>query len=109
MSRALRVTPLHEAASIGSAPVMNALLRGASASATYGEGETPLMMAARTGNLESVKLLIEAGANVNDAERFRGETALMLAAVENHAPVVQALVDAGAQVNVRTVGIPSRR
>ena len=43
------------------------------------------MLAARSGNLETVKLLVEAGANVNTAERFRGQTALMLAAVENHA------------------------
>ena len=60
------VTPLHEAATIGSAPIVNALLRaGATADATYGEGETPLMLAARTGNLEAVTLLLEAGANVN--------------------------------------------
>ena len=62
-----------------------------------------LMLAARSGNVEAVKLLLEAGANVNAAERFRGQTALMLAAVENHAAVVQALIAAGAQVNARTV------
>ena len=60
------------------------------------------MLAARSGNLEAVKLLVEAGANVNAAEKFRGQTALMLAAVENHAAIVQALIDAGAQVNART-------
>jgi len=98
------VTPLHEAASIGSAPIVNALLRaGASVDASYGEGETPLMLAARSGNLEAVKLLVEAGANVNATEKFRGQTALMLAAVENHASIVQALIAAGAQVNARTV------
>jgi ankyrin repeat protein len=61
------------------------------------------MLAARSGNLETVKLLVEAGANVNAAERFRGQTALMLAAVENHASIVQELIEAGAQVNTRTL------
>ena len=55
------VTPLHEAATIGSAAIVNALLRaGAQANAAYGEGETALMLAARSGNVESVKLLLEA-------------------------------------------------
>ncbi|HVQ16716.1 MAG TPA: ankyrin repeat domain-containing protein, partial [Vicinamibacterales bacterium] len=95
---------LHEAASIGSAPIVNALLRaGATADATYGEGETPLMLAARSGNVETVKLLVEAGANVNAVEKFRGQTALMLAAVENHADIVQALIAAGGQINARTI------
>ena len=57
------------------------------ANAAYGEGETPLMLAARIGNVEAVTLLLEAGAEANAAEKFRGQTALMLAATENHAPV----------------------
>ena len=65
---------------------------GAQANAVYGEGETALMLAARSGSVESVKLLLEAGADVNAAEKFRGQTALMLAAAENHAPVVKALL-----------------
>ena len=65
MSNRYGVTPLHEAATIGNAAIVNALLRaGADANAAYGEGETPLMMAARTGSVESVKLLLEAGADV---------------------------------------------
>ena len=39
----------------------NALLSaGADANAAYGDGETPLMIAARTGSVEAVKLLLEA-------------------------------------------------
>ena len=69
------MTPLHEAATIGNAAIVNALLRaGADADAAYGDGETPLMMAARTGSVEAVKLLLEAGAEVNAAEQFRGQT-----------------------------------
>jgi ankyrin repeat protein len=84
--------------------MVNALLKaGADVNAAYGEGETPLMTAARSGSVDVVTLLIEGGAKVNAAESFRGETALMFAAVENHAPIVKALIDAGADVNGRTV------
>ena len=33
-------------------------------------GETALMFAARVGDLDSAKLLVEAGANVNDADAW---------------------------------------
>jgi uncharacterized protein len=61
------------------------------------------MLTARSGNLESVKLLLEANADVNAAEKFRGQTALMLAANEGHAAVVKALLAAGAKPNTRSV------
>jgi ankyrin repeat protein len=97
------VTPLHEAATIGSSAIVAALLRaGAQADAAYGDGETALMLAARAGSVESVTLLIEAGADANAAEKFRGQTALMLAAAENHAAVVKALLAAGARANTRS-------
>ena len=64
------------------------------------------MLAARSGSVESVKLLLEAGADANAAEKFRGQTALMLAAAENHAAVVKALLAAGAN---RTRARPNTR
>ena len=60
------------------------------------------MIAARTGNLEAVKLLIDHQAAVNAAEEFRGQTPLMFASAENHAEVVKFLIDHGAQVNARS-------
>src|SRR5918993_1351866 len=69
------VTPLHEAATVANATIVNALLRaGGDANAAYGDGETPLMIAARTGNVDVVTLLLESGAQVNAAESFRGQT-----------------------------------
>jgi ankyrin repeat protein len=83
---------------------MSALLRaGAQPDAVYGEGETALMLAARSGNVDAVKLLLEANVDVNAAEKFRGQTALMLAANENHGTVVKALLAAGAKPNTRSV------
>ena len=57
------------------------------------------MLAARTGNMESVNVLLRRGAGVDARENTRGQTALMWAATEGHADVVRALIDRGADVN----------
>src|SRR5204863_6962660 len=56
-----------------------------------------------TGKVESVKLLLEHGAEINAAEEFRGQTPLMFAAAENHADVTKFLLDHGALVNARSM------
>ena len=62
------------------------------------------MVAARTGVLESVAVLLRhgAGAGVDAREAWRGQTALMWAAAENHAALVAPLVAAGADVDARS-------
>ena len=59
-------------------------------------GETPLMAAARSGDAESIQLLLDAGADPNVAETSLGETALMWAAAEDHADAIRVLVAGGA-------------
>ena len=49
------------------------------------------MTAARTGNADAVKVLLDHGANVNAKEKTLGETALMWAAAENHADAAREL------------------
>ncbi|HYZ84792.1 MAG TPA: ankyrin repeat domain-containing protein, partial [Bryobacteraceae bacterium] len=71
---------------------------GADANATMNGGESVLMLAARSGNVEAVKVLLARGANLNSRERL-GQTALMWAAAEGHTAVVRALIDAGADVD----------
>jgi len=64
-------------------------------------GYTPLAYAAQNGCVDTVKLLLEAGANVDAAEAYLGWTPLLRAAQGRHADVVRALLERGAAVNVR--------
>ena len=50
------------------------------------EGETALMTAARSGNVEALRVLLAHGADVNAQERWMGETALMWAAAGTTRP-----------------------
>ena len=65
-------------------------------------GETALMMAARTGKVDAVQLLLRRGAHVDAIENLNGTTALMWAAEQGHASIVQLLLENGAGVNVKS-------
>ena len=62
------------------------------------------MFAARNGNPQAVKLLVEAGADVNARERLRGTTALMWAAEQRHPEAVKVLLAAGADPSLKSAG-----
>ena len=62
-------------------------------------GNTALMRAALSGQRETVKALLLAGADVN-AQNHEGRTALLFAIVNLHASTVQTLLEFGAHVNV---------
>ena len=66
-------------------------------------GLTPLLFAARDGDLDAAKLLAAAGANLN-ATTGIGETALMLAAHNDHTEVALFLLDKGADPNAADIG-----
>jgi len=63
-----------------------------------------LMLAAHSGNVDSIKLLVAAGINVNAKEMARGTTALMWAAEEGHPLAVKSLLEAGADPSIRSAG-----
>lgn len=62
------------------------------------DGTTPLHWAARADDLETVRLLLGAGADAQAANRY-GVTPLALAAVNGNPAVISALIEAGADVN----------
>ena len=66
-------------------------------------GETALMFAARVGDLDSAKLLVAAGANVNDADAW-GVSATVLAAHSGFTDLVLYLLDKGADPNKADAG-----
>ncbi|MBI3050447.1 MAG: ankyrin repeat domain-containing protein [Acidobacteria bacterium] len=61
-------------------------------------GYTPLLFAARAGDLASATLLVAAGADVNDTAPY-GTSALVVAAHSGHGEVAQFLLDKGADPN----------
>src|SRR5205823_6613934 len=66
-------------------------------------GSTPLLFAARQGDLESAKLLLAAGADVNE-KAPDGYTVLMLASHSGHGALASFLLDKGADPNAADVG-----
>jgi ankyrin repeat protein len=65
--------------------------------------DTALLFAARVGDLASAKLLVAAGANVNDEDAW-GVSAAVLAAHSGFADLVAFLLDSGADANAAKAG-----
>lgn len=68
-----------------------------------GNGVTPLLFAARVGDLESARILLQAGADVNETGND-GLSALTLATVRAHVPFALYLLDHGANPNLDAAG-----
>ncbi len=66
-------------------------------------GSTPLLFAARSGDAESVRLLIAAGADANEA-LSNGMSALVLAAHSGQGAAASALIEKGADPNADGIG-----
>jgi ankyrin len=66
-------------------------------------GSTPLLFAARSGDVESARLLLAAGADVNDALP-EGQSALVLAAHSGHTGLARLLVEKGANPDSADAG-----
>lgn len=73
---------------------------GSDIQATPKGGYTPLLFAARVGDLETVKLLIERGADPNEATAQDGN-ALVLASVGGHEKLALFLLEKGANPNAK--------
>ena len=92
---------LNSAAAVGSVPSVQGLLRaGAGIEGRSVHFMTPLMSAAKGGNLNTVLFLLSRGADVN-AHNGSGSV-LMWAATSGNAGVVRALIAHGVDVNWRS-------
>ncbi len=60
-----------------------------------------LVQAAKSGQLPSVKVLVESGLDVDDRDTWRNETALMTAAGQGQGEIVSYLVENGANVHAQ--------
>ena len=76
---------------------------GPTVDAPGADGQTALMVVARSGNTAAAEALIEHGADVNARERWREQTALMWAAAQNQPAMVKLLIEHGAEVDARSV------
>jgi hypothetical protein len=100
-------TALGEAARFGHAEHVHELLQtGADPNARDDAGNTPLMLAASGGNVKAIRLLIDAGGEVNSQGNQDGRTPLMSLVAALHPLRVylsgsRVLLDAGADPNIR--------
>jgi ankyrin repeat protein len=84
-----------------------AVSRNAEAPPSVGEvelgGSTPILFAARHGDIQSARLLLEAGANLNDTAPD-GNSVLIRATHSGHSELARLLIDKGADVNASGPG-----
>jgi ankyrin repeat protein len=97
-------TPFGLACYKGNAGVIERLLAAGEDANAIVTGEPVLMMAARAGNPQAVKVLLAHGANANVTEATRGQTALMWAAAEGNTAAIKVLIELGGNVNARSKG-----
>ena len=89
-----------DAAMKGDAATVRALIvRGEDVNAAQGDGMTALHWAARRGDVDLIRMLLTAGANVGATTRLGGYTSLLMASRLGHAAAIEALVAGGADVN----------
>lgn len=95
-------TPLHHAVLDNDVPTTRRLLKeGAYLEARDGEGHTPLMLATLEGCHEPVRLLINAGADVDAKSLDYNTSILMMAALKGYPEIVRMLLERNPQLNVR--------
>jgi ankyrin repeat protein len=94
-------TPLYLASQQGHARVIQALVKaGADVKAGTPNGTMPLMVAAASGDVDSVRTLLDNGAEINGRDGVRWQTPVMYAAANNRAAVIELLASKGADLTL---------
>ncbi|XP_039303117.1 transient receptor potential channel pyrexia-like isoform X2 [Solenopsis invicta] len=100
-------TALHRAVKLDSAEATKILLKDARPDKCNNSGATPVHIAANRGNIETLRILLEAiSSDVDKPDKLtipdcRGRTPLHYAVENNHADVVRVLVESRADVNFK--------
>jgi ankyrin repeat protein len=94
-----RYSPLALAAEAGHGAVVTALIKaGADVNVIDTSGTTVLMLAAASGDVETVRVLADGGADVHAREHSMDQSALMFAAAYNRAGAIRELLTRGASL-----------
>ncbi|XP_063062916.1 ankyrin repeat and SAM domain-containing protein 6-like [Engraulis encrasicolus] len=94
---------IFRALKLGNAPLVCEILEEepAQVNVANGDGASPLMLAAVSGQLEMVQLLVDHCADTDKQDTVHGWTALMQATYHGNKDVVKYLLSQGADVNLR--------
>ena len=95
--------PLHAAAVTGDVKQIEQAIGQYVDSSLGFDGCTPLVLAAREGKLDAVKLLVGLKANVNNKSSTQGIFALSTAAHAGHTEVVEFLLDCKADIDMVSI------
>ncbi|KAL6819261.1 hypothetical protein V8C40DRAFT_281571 [Trichoderma camerunense] len=99
------VTGLHFAVYFGAAKVVSNMLElGYKTDNKDNHGRTPLWWAAQGGQDVIVKLLLDAGALLEDSDSENGHTPLMCAIQGNHQRIISLLLEKGSKVDSKDKG-----
>ena len=93
-------TPLSVAAFVGLSNIDELIQKGGDVNATDEKGRSPLFIAARQGQLETVKILIQNKADVNLCSKT-SDSPLIVAAYNGFLSVVQELIKNGVPANTK--------
>ena len=91
---------LPEAAEQGDLQTVRSLVPKSDVNLAQGDGMTALHWAAYQDNLEMARILIQAGANLNAANRLKALTPLLIAAQAGDAAMLDLLLKSGADANL---------
>jgi ankyrin repeat protein len=97
--------PLAKAAAEGDVEKMRELIaNGADVDENIRYGITALMLSAELHNVDAVKVLLDAGADVNRQDNDVRETALIIASMNGYADIVKLLLKRGADMGKKREG-----
>lgn len=95
-------SPLSEATTLGHVQLVKYLLSRGASLKLVNQQDNVLHAAVRSGNVELIKVILDAGPNVNEVDDL-DETALHVAAQDDKPEMIKLLLEAGADINAKRI------